>query len=110
MCIMTFSISPKKKVWLLGNKRCLTIFDPFRDAKVRDLDDALVVDQDISPLDVAMDYFFRVEIVKPLEDLAGEGIDEGLLEGAVVFEEGGDGAAGDVFEEDVEERVVRGGV
>ena len=87
-----------------------TVFEFLGDTEVGDLDAALVVDEDIRTLDIAMDDTAFMDVVKALEDLAYERADERLLERAVVAQERGDGAAGDVLEEDVEVRVVRGRV
>ena len=84
-------------------------FDAFGDAEIGDFDDAFVVDKDVGALDVAVDNILAVEVGEAREDLADEVADEGFLEGAIGSEHGGDGAARDVFQEDVEVLVVRVG-
>ena len=81
-------------------------FDALGDAEVGDLDLAFDVDEDVGALDVPVDDIAAVEIGEPIQDLADEVADEGFLEVAVVVEHGGDAAAGDVLEEDVEVLVV----
>lgn len=92
----------------IGSKR--TVLDLLRDAKVGDLDPALVVDEDVGALDVAVDDLALVEVFEPGEDLAHELGHERLLERAVVAQERGDGPAGHVLEKNVEVRQVRGRV
>jgi len=78
----------------------------FRDAKVRNLDTALVVHQDVRSLDVAMDDASLVDVVQSFQDLADEVADERLLKGTVVSQQRGDRAAWNVFQEDVEVLIV----
>lgn len=51
--------------------------------EIGDLDAALVVDEDVGALDVAMYDVAFVEVVETLEDLADKVLDEGFLERAV---------------------------
>ena len=77
-------------------------FDAFGDAEVGDFDVAFVVDEDVGAFDVAVDDVAAVEVGEPGEDLPDEVSDEGFVELAVGVEHCGDGAAGNIFEEDVE--------
>ena len=77
-------------------------FDAFGDAEVGDFDVALVVDEDVGAFDVAVDDVAAVQVGEPCEDLPDEVSNEGFVELAVGVEHGGDGAPGNVFEEDVE--------
>lgn len=89
-------------------RRRRTVFDLLRDAEIRNLDVALVVNKDVGALDIAMYNLALVKVVKTREDLPDELGDEGLFEGAVVLEERRDGTAGDVLEENVEVLAVAG--
>ena len=77
-------------------------FDAFGDAEVGDFDVALVIDEDVGAFDVAVDDVAAMQVGEAREDLPDEVSNEGFVELAVGVEHGGDGAAGDVFEEDVE--------
>lgn len=65
-------------------KQTRTAVDFFRYTKVGDLDSALVVNEDVGTLYVAMDDVALVEVVETLEDLADKVLDEGFLERAIV--------------------------
>lgn len=67
----------------------LTILDSLRNAKIRDLDPSLVVDENIGALNVAMDNLPLVEVVESSKNLADELAHERLLEGAVVGQQSG---------------------
>jgi hypothetical protein len=84
-------------------RQALTSASFLRDAKVGDLDLALVVDEDVCALDITVDDVSRVKVNEALEDLPKEIADERLLEGAIVVEERGDRSARDVLQEDVQE-------
>ena len=81
-------------------------FDALGDAKVGDFDATFVVDEDVGTLDVTVDDILRVEVGETGQDLSDEVGDEGLAEWTVVDKHCGDGATGDVFEENVQMRVV----
>ena len=74
-----------------------TVLDLLRDAKVRDLDAALVVDEHVRALDVAVDDVALVQVVQAEQDLPHPVPHEPLLERAVVPQDRGDGAAGNVL-------------
>ena len=80
----------------------LTVFDLLGDAKVRDLDTALVVDEHVRALDVAVYDVALVEVTEAEQDLAHPVAHERLFEGAVVTQQRGNRASGDVLEENVE--------
>jgi hypothetical protein len=76
-------------------------------SKIGDLNYAFVVDEDVGAFDVAMDNVTSVEVSEASDDLADERPDERFSEGTVGVEHCLDGAARDVFKENV--KVIGGG-
>jgi hypothetical protein len=92
------------------NGRRRTRLDLLGDTEIGDLDTSFVVDEDVGALYVSVDDALLVQVGESLQCLTDEDSDQGLLERAVVAEQGGDGPTWDVFEEDVEVAGVDGRV
>jgi hypothetical protein len=84
----------------------LTVLDLLRDPEIGNLDATLVIDQDVRTLDIPMDNVPLVQVVQAGQDLPDKVLDERFLERAIVVQESGDGSTGDVFEENVQVRLV----
>lgn len=87
-----------------------TVFDLFRDTEIRYFDSTSVINENIGTLDVTMDNPLFMKVVKAHQHLSDPEFDEGFFKGAVVFQERGDGASGNVLQENVQVLVVDGGV
>ena len=83
-----------------------TVFHLFGDAKVRDLDAALVVDEHVRTFDITVDDVTLMEVVEPEKDLSDPIAHEGLFERPIIPEQRGDGTTRHVFQEDVQVIVV----
>eukprot|EP00960_Hanusia_phi_P015043 445021-Hanusia_phi.AAC.1 len=70
------------------------------------LDDAVLCDEDVASLDVAMHDSLAVEELQPNEDLPRVLSDHRLVQRSEVCDKGGDAATGDVLQEDVETTLV----
>jgi hypothetical protein len=90
----TYPLNVKRRK---GGVKERTVFDPFGNAEIQYLDHTLIINKDVSALDIVMNDFLGVEVVEPLKDLTGEVIDKGLLKRAVVFEQGGHRASGNIL-------------
>ena len=67
--------------------RCL---DLLRDTKIRNLDAALVVNEDVGALDVSMDDIPAVEVGEASNNLSDETADEGFSESSIRVQHGSD--------------------
>ena len=76
--------------------------DAARDAKVGELDLAVLRDQQVRPLDVAVAHALLVQPLQPQQHLPNVDADQVRREGAKVFDEGGERAVLDVLEDEVE--------
>lgn len=79
-----------------------TVFDFFGDTKVGKLDAALVIDKDVRTLDITVNNRLPMEVLQTAQDLSDPVNSERLLKGTVIFQQGRNGAARDVFEEDIQ--------
>lgn len=87
----------------------LTVLDFLGYTEVGDLDTALVVDEHVRALDIAVDDIAFVQVVEAKEELPHPVAHKRLLERAVVPQQGGYGAARDVLQEDVQVVVIDAG-
>jgi hypothetical protein len=62
-------------------------FDLFRNSKIGDFDDSLVIDEDVGTLDIPMNDISLVQVVESAEDLADKVADQGFFKGAVLGQE-----------------------
>ena len=83
-------------------RKKLTFFNLLGDSEIRYLDATLVINQYIRSLDISMNDISLVQVIQATEDLSDEMPDKSLFERSVVTKKSGDGATGDVFQENVQ--------
>ena len=79
-----------------------TVFNFLGDTKIGNFDSALVIDEYVCAFDIPMNDVFLVQIRQAFQDLSNKVLDEGFLEGAIIPQQGGDGTARHVFQENVQ--------
>ena len=79
---------------------------PFRSSKVAKLDDAIIIHEHISALQVPVYDPVGVEVVESLQDLVRVEAHQLLVEGDELVQELANGTTGDVFKHDVDPLLV----
>ncbi len=91
----------------LDPRRQQIVLNLLGDAEIGDLDSSLVVNEDVSALDITMDDITLVEVVETSQGLLDPPLNECFFKGAVFVQEGGNGSSWNVFQENIQEFVVR---